>query len=753
MRKIWLLRGAGAAAVGYAGYSFLGPAPVERDFSGAPIKRKIQRFNSLVERGQDLAKVPTRAEQIKALKSGEMFDVIIVGSGCTGAGAALDAATRGLKTACIERGDFSNETSSRSSKLIWGGFKYLQVAFAELLNRRTIFEPISSIKKFLSEFYMVYECCTERSWLAGMQPHLVQYVPQAVPFQSLFVWPPYFDHPFYSILPILAVPAFLFYDMLAGFNSPSSYAMGPRKTKEVFPQLTDVKYSAVYCEAMHNDARTGTCIALTAALKGATIANYVEMVDVVHEGPSGATATAIKCVDKLTGETFEVKAQAIVMATGPFLDAVRKMDDPEAEKSVAAAAGCHIVLPGYFTPGGMGFANLRTARGATMYFLPWQGHTIVGSTDKKCDATSSPAVTEDEIQYLVNEAATCLSGDIRVRRSDVLSAWQGWRPLYRDPKAPPGAPVSRHHAIGIDKETGVAFICGGKWSTYRAMAEELIDKVVEHKKLRAAGPCITKSIKLVGGEGYHPLLHVQLVQKYGVSELTAKHLVNTYGANAFAVCELSKPSGKNWPRFGKSIVEGFPYIEGEIEYAIKHEYAVTVKDMLTTRMRLAYLNSEAAKVAIPIVTQIMARHLGWSKAEKAQQEAEATKYIGEFGGPIADKTGALLRSATFTDLREVFDSLDLDGSGYLDKQELDIAATKLGFPFKSTAALNEAFSTIDVDGNGRISEQEFIEWWNGRNSEVFSRKLHAQISMTATSEIALEKLFEQEEQKAKKAGK
>ena len=131
-------------------------------------------------------------------------------------------------------------------------------------------------------------------------------------------------------------------------------------------------------------------------------------------------------------------------------------------------------------------------------------------------------MTEDEIQFLVNEAASCLSGDIRVRRSDVLSAWQGWRPLYRDPKAPPGTPVSRHHAIGTDPKSGVTFICGGKWSTYRAMAEELIDKVVEHKGFKHATACSTKKIKLLGGEGYHDLLHVQLVQKYGTPACSAR---------------------------------------------------------------------------------------------------------------------------------------------------------------------------------------------------------------------------------------
>jgi len=757
----------GLGVGGFAGYKYLTYKPdTAKDFSGAPLKKKIQRFNSLVDRGQDPNKMKTRAEQLQALKSGEMYDVLVVGAGCTGSGTSLDAVTRGLKTACIERGDFSNETSSRSSKLIWGGFKYLQVAFAELLSTKTLKEPISSFQKFSSEFFMVYECCQERSWLAGQQEHLVQYVPQAVPFKSLYQWPPYFNHPFYSILPVLAVPAFLFYDALASFCAPSSYAMGPKKTKEVFPQLQEVLYSAVYCEAMHNDARTGTCIALTAAHKGANIANYVEMKGLVHGGPEGATATGVKCVDNLTGEEFVIKAQAIILATGPFLDSIRRMDDPDAEKAVAAAAGVHIVLPGYFTPGNMGFAELRTSRGSTMYFLPWQGHTIVGSTDKKSDAVSSPGVQEDEIQYLVNEAASCLSSDIRVRRSDVLSAWQGWRPLYRDPNAPPGAPVSRHHVIGHDEKTGVTFICGGKWSTYRAMAEELVDKVIAFKGplLKHATPCITKEIKLMGGEGYHELLHVQLVQKYGISQDIAKHLCATYGSCAFAVCELMKsnrslqrsfskvgPSTSGSNTMGNQIVPNYPFIEAEIEYACKHEYAVSVKDMLTVRMRVAFLNSEAAKQAIPRVAELMATHLKWSSKEKAAQIKTAQEYIGAFGGPIADKKNAKLKSATFTDLHEIFLSIDLDKSGYIDEQELEKAAKKLGFPFASKAELKAKFIEIDKDGNGRISESEFIEWWNGTNANTKeAKKLHQQLSLSAADEVALEKLLDAVNKEKKK---
>ena len=176
-----------AGAGGFVAYNSIGSTKaVEKDFSGAPLKKKIQRFNSLVERGDNPQEIKDRKAMLDALKSGEPFDVLIVGAGCTGAGAALDAATRGLKTACIERGDFANETSSRSSKLIWGGFKYLQVAFAELLNRRSLTEPISSWQKFWGEFMMVYECCQERSWLAGQQPHLVEYVPQAVRGPALY---------------------------------------------------------------------------------------------------------------------------------------------------------------------------------------------------------------------------------------------------------------------------------------------------------------------------------------------------------------------------------------------------------------------------------------------------------------------------------------------------------------------------------------------------------------------------------------
>jgi len=303
----------------------------------------------------------------------------------------------------------------------------------------------------------------------------------------------------------------------------------------------------------------------------------------------------------------------------------------------------------------------------------------------------------------------------------------------------------------------VSFICGGKWSTYRAMAEELIDKVVAFKgaPLAHAKPCVSKEIKLLGGDGFHSLLHVQLVQAYNVSTEVAKHLCHAYGTAAFHVCELAQPSlsGARLQRtvsragvptdggghMGRRISPSYPYIEAEVLYACRHELAVSVKDMLTTRMRLAFLNSEAAKQAIPRVAALMAEELGWSSAEKARQIKVAQEYIGEFGGPVADKRGATLKAATFTDLHDIFLSVDKANAGYLDEKQLGEAAAKLGFPFRSDEHRRIKFKEADRSENGKLSEAEFIEWWNGRNSEKSRLALHKTVMLDAASEVAIDK--------------
>ena len=465
----------------------------KRSFSATP------QLN-LPGEGENIKGIPTRETQIERLRAGTVFDVLVVGGGATGCGVALDGATRGLKVACVERGDFAEGTSSRSSKLLWGGSKYIATAIAELLSWKSLKSPREAVSRFFAEMKMVLHCHKERTYMMETQTHLVHWMPIAVPFRSWIMEKPVLDHPFFKILPLVAPIGFKFYDALSGFHCPPSHVLRGKKAQAAFPMLDEkVKYCAVMYEGQHNDARTGASIALTAANRGAAIANYVEVIDIVHTGPAGHTATGARCRDTVTGEEFDVSAKEIVFCGGPFTDSLRNMAQPGCASAVAAGAGTHIVLPGYYSPSDLGLADMRTSRGAFLFFLPWLGSTVVGTTDRKSPAQKSPAVIEDEIQYLLNEVGRYLSPDLQVRRKDVLSAWRGWRPLPSDPYAPPDAPVSRDHLISVNPKTGITFIAGGKWTTFREMAEHVIDQVVcKLPDTAKYGECATRHVRLIG---------------------------------------------------------------------------------------------------------------------------------------------------------------------------------------------------------------------------------------------------------------
>ena len=262
------------------------------------------------------------------------------------------------------------------------------------------------------------------------------------------------------------------------------------------------------------------------------------------------------------------------------------------------------------------------------------------------------------------------------------------------------------------------------------MAEHTIDRVIKDKGLRPAGPCVTKEVPLIGSESFESNLPIKLVQKYGLNDDVAQHLVSAYGMRAVDVCERTAPTGRRWPRYGNVLVEGYPFVEAEVEYACA-EYCRSVKDLLSLRMRLAFLNSEAAKEIVPRVAALMAKTLHWSSREQARQEKEALAYLSEFGGPVPDKTGAKLRASTFADLRALFRELDTDGSGFLDMHEIEHAAQRLGFPFESKAELHATFERLDKDGNGRVEEEE-LSRWNGpeNDKDGLWKKLHHEINVT-----------------------
>lgn len=549
--------------------------------------------------------LPSRHEQIRKLSSttpDSPYDVLIIGGGATGAGVAFDAASRdgNLKVACIERGDFASETSSRSTKLIWAGIRYvvcchtnffastefffppvqtrslslitlflhgryLATASASLLSKKLLTNPIDAVKDFAGEMKMVLNCHRERKYMTQQQRHLTNWIPIAIPFDKWHVSPAPFGHPLFGFFPILAPFVLKIYDGMSGFSCPPSYVMGKTKAKEVFPQLSDrdINYCAVFYEAQHNDSRTNLAIAMSAAEYGANISNYVEMIGTIKG--EGGKVIGIKALDRMTNKTFDIYSKKVVFAGGPFTDSLREMEEDDVRKmkpAVNGASGTHIVLPGYYCPKNIGLLDYNTSDGRFLFFLPWENHTLVGTTDTKCAAETLPAPPEDEVQWILDECGKYLSKDLRVRRSDVLSAWRGWRPLAADPHAPPGAAVSRDHVISENPDTGVLFIAGGKWTTWREMAEEVVDRVVGEKGPKSK----TLDLKLFGGEGFSDNLSIQLIQKHGMSNDTADMLAKTYGDRSWEVCMLSEATNLNWPRFGVPLAPNYPYISAEVRY-------------------------------------------------------------------------------------------------------------------------------------------------------------------------------------------
>ena len=242
------LRLAGATAAGGVGVATLWMPAAECDQRRGPLQRRASVSDSInvVRADLSIKGVPSREHQVKALSSGNEFDVLVIGGGATGCGVALDGATRGMKVACVERGDFASETSSRSSKLLWGGSKYIATAAAQLFSWKSLTEPYTAVAGFLSEMKMVLHCHQERTYMMETHPHLVNWVPLAIPFTSWIMWEPVLDHPLFMILPLIAPLFTKFYDSLSGFHCPPSYVLGPKRANEVFPQLCEkVKYCAV----------------------------------------------------------------------------------------------------------------------------------------------------------------------------------------------------------------------------------------------------------------------------------------------------------------------------------------------------------------------------------------------------------------------------------------------------------------------------------------------------------------------------
>lgn len=530
-----------------------------------------------------------RETQVRELKAGD-FDVLVIGGGATGTGVALDAVTRGLKTALVERNDFSSGTSSRSTKLIHGGVRYLEQAV---------------LKFDRTQFNLVRDALHERATLLRIAPHLAHPLAILTPLYNRL------DVPYYR-------SGLKLYDHLAGKHSlHKSFFVGAKEAQQKFPMLKgeNLRGGVVYYDGQFDDARMNTLIAMTAVEHGAKVANHVEVKSLLHHQTKVVGA---KLRDCLSGEEWEIRARVVVNATGPYSDSIRVMDMKSARPLLTASSGAHIVLDKKYSPPETGLLIPKTEDGRVLFLLPWLGHTLVGTTDHPAKIVDHPKAESSDIDYILRQMQDYFG--LSVKKKEILASWSGLRPLVSDPRAADTARLSRDHIIQIS-DSGLITVTGGKWTTYRKMAEDTVDHITQFLGNIFVGPCCTEKLVLRGGKDYAPDGWRTLVIDHQLPEDVAKHLHRAYGTLATKVLGGAKGNAV------KRLDPGYPFLEQEISYVIKEEMARNIVDILARRLRLTFLNTKITEKVAPRVAEIAAKELGWDEKTKQAAIKELGRYL------------------------------------------------------------------------------------------------------------------------------
>lgn len=499
------------------------------------------------------------------------FDIVIIGGGASGLGAAVDAAARGHRVVLFEQSDFAKGTSSRSTKLVHGGVRYLQQGNISL----------------------VLEALRERGRLSRNAPHLVHSQAFVIPVYS------WWKGPFYGI-------GMKVYDRLAGkLGLAPSRRLTREATIEAIPTVEQDNLigGVIYYDGQFDDARLAVNLAQTADTLGASVLNYCQCVGLVKE-ENVVCGVAIR--DMESGQQFQVRAKTVINATGVFVDTLRQIDDPEAAPVIAVSQGIHIVLPKRFLPGDAAIMIPKTADGRVLFAVPWHDHVIVGTTDTPLETKSlEPRALEEEREFLMTHACKYLTED--PTEADVLSIFAGLRPLVKTGDGTDTAALSRDHSILIS-ESGLITLTGGKWTTYRRMAEDVINQAEALGGLPDLR-CRTESLRIHGwtassndARSKFPHLHV-------------------YGADTVAIQKLIESN----PGTDERVHPKLSLLKGEVLWHVRKEMARTVEDVLARRSRALLLNAAASIEAAPTVAAIMAEELGQSEAWTQKQTADYTQ--------------------------------------------------------------------------------------------------------------------------------
>jgi glycerol-3-phosphate dehydrogenase len=540
------------------------------------------------ERGATLSRLAT-----------ERFDVLVIGGGITGAGAALDAASRGLRVALVESRDLASGTSSRSSKLVHGGLRYLEQL----------------------DFKLVYEALRERDLLVSkLAPHLVKPVSFLYPLYRKVVERPYVG------------AGLALYDAMEGTRRPVPHHrhLSVRGALKLAPGLSPARLAGamLYYDAQVDDARLTLTVARTAAAHRAVVATRVSATELLR-GPDGIRVTGARVRDEESGHEVSVRAEAVVVCAGVWTDLVYDLAGVRAGYRVRMSKGVHVVVPREAVRADTGMI-VKTDK-SVLFFIPWGERWIVGTTDTDWSGDrAEPAATEEDVDYILAAANRVLARPLT--RADVIAVYAGLRPLVASPDgngskgsrgakgSKPTTKVSREHVVDVPVP-GLVSIAGGKFTTYRLMARDVVDAAVGGFD-RVVPASVTEKLPLLGADG---LAAVQagaprLAEDYRVPQAVVEHLLGRYGTLATEVLDLIRGD----PGLARRLADGHPYLRAEVAYAVTHENALHVEDVLMRRMRLFIESADSGTGAAADVSSIMGRLLGWSRRRRA---AETRRYL------------------------------------------------------------------------------------------------------------------------------
>jgi glycerol-3-phosphate dehydrogenase len=501
-----------------------------------------------------------REESLHQLSQTPLWDMVIIGGGATGLGAALDAASRGYKTLLVEQYDFSKGTSSRSTKLVHGGVRYLQQGNIKL----------------------VREALRERGYLLHNAPHLTSVQPFIVPVFSLW-------EKFYYAIGLKV------YDLLSGkLSLGKTQVLSKKQTMEHLPAINPSKLAGgiLYFDGQFDDSRLCADLATTAAIQGATIINYCKATGFTKNKEK---ISGVHLMDTLSGKEFTVQSKSVINATGVFTDAVLQMDDAARHDLVSPSQGIHLVVNRSFFPGTDAMMIPKTDDGRVLFAVPWHNEVVLGTTDTPVETTViEPKPLEEEIEFILTHINRY--GTRTILRSDVKSVYVGLRPLVKMKGAQNTALIARDHTLVI-APSGLVTVTGGKWTTYRKMAQDAVDNAIFISK-QEKRECVTRELAIG-----NVLLREELLQKL--------------------ITDNQSLSERIHPQY--------PYTKAELVYAVQYEMAVTIEDILARRTRLLFLDAKAAMESVSLVAAMMSAKLGkdaqWENDQATAFHQLAKQYL------------------------------------------------------------------------------------------------------------------------------